>query len=175
MFDKNRVLAAAKRFMDGGADAAAFHQELTRILAEEMGCTRASLWIYADPLSRDRIECASLYDRTDAAWSSGATLSDTDFAPYFEAMRTDNLIVASDARAHPVTACFNEVYFDPLGIVSLLDVGINVGGEPWGLFCCENTTDILAWSESHVDYLRQVGSLIGYALRKAQTGAPVAA
>ncbi len=175
MFDKNRVLVAAKRFMDGAVDAATFHQELTRTLAEEMDCTRASLWVYPDPLARDRIECLSLYDRTDAAWSAGATLADSDFAPYFEAMRKDNLIVAGDARAHPVTACFNEVYFDPLGIVSLLDVGINVGGEPWGLFCCENTTDLLHWSEAHVEYLRQVGSLIGYALRKAQAGSAVVA
>jgi GAF domain-containing protein len=168
MFDKTLVMAIAKRLMDGSTQPADFYQEITRTLAEQMGSTRASLWIYPDPLMRDRIECLSLYDRTDAAWSQGAVLKEDDFGPYFEAMRRDNLIVASTARSDPTTACFTEPYFEPLGIYSLLDVGINMGGQPWGLFCCENTTDVLTWTPQHVEYLRQVGTLVGFALKKAQ-------
>lgn len=175
MFDKMRVMALAKRVMDGSCNAHSFHQELTRTLVEEMGCTRASLWVYPDPLLRDEIRCLSLYDRTDGTWGEGTVLKEADFGPYFEAMRRDNLIVASDACRHPVTSCFNEIYFDPLGIVSLLDVGINISGEPYGLFCCENTTEILPWSDAHVEFLRQVGTLLGFALRKTQAGAAVAA
>jgi GAF domain-containing protein len=175
MFDKTRVMAVAKRFMDGSVDAEQFYKDLTLVIAEEMGSTRASLWFYPDPVLRDSIECLSLYDRTDAAWSAGAVLKEDDFGPYFEAMRKDSLIVAGDARANPLTSCFNEIYFDPLGIVSLLDVGINVANEPFGLFCCENTTEILDWSPAHVEYLRQVGTLLGFALRKARSGAAVAA
>ena len=147
---------------------------MTAALVEETGATRASIWIYQDPLMRDRIEWLSLYDRTELNWSQGAVLSEEDFAPYFEAIRNDNLIVASDARNHPVTACFSEMYFGPLGIYSLLDVGISVAGEPFGLFCCENTTDILEWTPEHVEYLRQVGTLLGFALRKARINATVA-
>jgi GAF domain-containing protein len=168
MFDKMRVLALSKQFMDSQIDTESFYQALTRTLAEESGSTRASLWIYPDPLMRDSIECLSLYDRTDAAWSAGTVLNESDFGPYFEGMRQDNLIVASQARQHAVTACFNEVYFEPLGIYSLLDVGINVAGEPFGLFCCENTTDVLEWTPAHVEYLRQVGTLLGFAFRKAR-------
>ncbi|MEH0165204.1 GAF domain-containing protein [Roseateles microcysteis] len=167
MFDKPKVLAISKQLMDGGMASSAFYEQLTRTLAEEMGCTRASLWRYPDPELRMSIECLSLYDRTDAKWTNGAVLTEEDFGPYFEAMRRDNLIVAGDARANPITSCFNEIYFEPLGIYSLLDVGINIGGTPFGLFCCENTTDILDWTPEHVEYLRQVGTLLGYALRKA--------
>ncbi|MBL8325850.1 MAG: GAF domain-containing protein [Rubrivivax sp.] len=175
MFDKPRILALAKRYMDGQTDTEGFFKELTRTLVDETGATRASIWVYPDPMFRDSIQCLSLYDRTDATWSAGAVLSEEDFGPYFEAMRQDNLIVASDARAHPVTSCFNEVYFGPLGICSLLDMGIVVSGEPYGLFCCENTTDILQWTPQHVEYLRQVGTLLGFALRKARAGQAVAA
>ena len=168
MFDKPKVLAISKQLMDGSIQATAFYQQLTKTLAEEMNCTRASLWRYPDPELRMSIECLSLYDRTDANWSAGTVLKDEDFGPYFEAMRRDNLIVAGDARSNPVTTCFNEIYFEPLGIYSLLDVGINIGGSPYGLFCCENTTDILDWTPEHVEYLRQVGTLLGYALKKAQ-------
>jgi GAF domain-containing protein len=174
LFDKTRVLALSKRFMEGSIDAETFHQDLTRTLSEEMGCTRASLWTYPDPLLRDSIECAMLYDRTDQAWSSGTVLREDDFGPYFEAMRRDNLIVAGDAMQHATTRCFSEIYFAPLGIVSLLDVGIQIAGAPYGLFCCENTTDILDWTPEHVEYLRQVGTLLGFALRKAQAAAVAA-
>ena len=54
-------------------------------------------------------------------------------------------------------------------IYSLLDVGINIGGEPFGLFCCENTTDVLEWTPQHIEYLRQVGTLLGFALKKARS------
>jgi GAF domain-containing protein len=67
-----------------------------------------------------------------------------------------------------VTRCFNEIYFEPLGIYSLLDVGIQIGGESFGLFCLENTTDVLNWTPQHVDYLRAVGTLLGFALKKAR-------
>ena len=168
MFDKTRVMAISKSVMDGSLAPQQFYEALTRTLTEEMGCTRASLWIYPDPVIRDSIRCLKLYDRTDAAWSDGTVLEEPGLEAYFEAMRRDNLIDAGDARQHPTTACFNEVYFEPLGIYSLLDVGINISGQPWGLFCCENTTDVLHWTPQHVEYLRQVGTLLGFALKKAQ-------
>jgi len=167
MFDKTRVLALSKGVMDGTLQTEAFYQALTQALTEEMDCTRASLWIYPDLELRDSIQCLQLYDRTDQGWSAGTVLREDDFGPYFDAMRRNNLIVASDARSDATTSCFTEIYFEPLGIYSLLDVGINMGGQPWGLFCCENTTDVLNWTPQHVDYLRQVGTLLGFALKKA--------
>jgi GAF domain-containing protein len=168
MFDKSRVMAISKRVMDGSLAPQGFYEELTKTLAEEMGCARASVWIYPDAVLRDRIRCLKLYDSTDKAWSEGTELQEQGLEPYFEAMRKDNLIVAADARLNAITNCFTEVYFEPLGIYSLLDVGINIGGQPWGLFCCEHTTDVLQWTPQHVEYLRQVGTLLGFALKKAQ-------
>ncbi len=168
MLDKNRVLVLSKQVMDGSLTAEAFYQALTRTLVEEIGCTRASLWIYPNPLMRDSIECLSLYDRTDAQWGAGTVLKEEDFGPYFEAMRRDNMIVASDARNLAVTSCFNEIYFAPLGIYSLLDVGINISGEPFGLFCCENTTDVMQWTDEQMEYLRQTGTLLGFALKNVR-------
>ena len=168
MFDKTRVLIISKKVMDGSISADAFYSELTQTLAEEMGSTRASLWYYPDPVLQTSVICLSLYDATEKTWSQGAELKEDDFAPYFEAMRNNGLIVASDARNEDATRCFNDIYFEPLGIYSLLDVGINIAGTPFGLFCCENTTDILDWTPEHVEYLRQVGTLLGFALRKAR-------
>lgn len=67
------------------------------VIAQESGATRASLWFYADPVIRDRIECPSLYDLTDADWSVGASLKEDNFGPCFEALRMDALIGAGAA------------------------------------------------------------------------------
>ena len=37
MFDKTRVMTAAKRFMDGASSVDSFYKEITQILAEESG------------------------------------------------------------------------------------------------------------------------------------------
>lgn len=167
MLDKNRAMAVSKSFMDGSIDTTGFYSQLTQTLAEEMGCTRASLWIYPNPDLQDSIECLGLWDRTDGTFAAGTILREDDFGAYFEAMRKTGLIDAGDARNHPDTSCFNEIYFGPLNIYSLLDVGINVAGRPYGLFCCENTTDVMMWTPQQVEYLRAVGTLLGFALRKA--------
>ena len=101
-------------------------------------------------------------------------LSEDDFAPYFEAMRNDDLIVASHAHTHPATSCFKALYFDPLNIYSLLDVGVSVGGEPFGLFCCENVSFVKEWSEEDVRFLRKTGLLVGLALKRASARQAVA-
>jgi len=131
-----------------------------------VGCSRSSLWRYNSAL-QDQVTCLDLYDTADQQHAAGFGLSESDFGPYFAAMRNDNLIVASDARNHPATSCFNELYFEPNGIYSLLDVGIGVGGTPFGLFCCEQVTFIKEWTNDDVEFLRAVGTLCGMALRKA--------
>ncbi|WP_269530824.1 GAF domain-containing protein [Chitinimonas sp. BJYL2] len=149
----------------GKLDRPKFFQMLARAVVQEIGCSRASIWFYAGPL-QDQAVCESLYDAGDNQWASGIVLSEDDFAPYFEAMRSDKMIIASQARSHPATSCFNEGYFEPLNIYSLLDVGIEVGGSPIGLVCCEQTGGEKEWSQPDVQYLQQVGAMVGLALKK---------
>jgi GAF domain-containing protein len=162
---KKHVMALATGFMNGSMPAQAFYEALTEAIATGIGCSRASLWRYGSELL-DTAICLDLYDSGDGVHHSGAVLREDDFGDYFEAMRRDALIVASNARAHEATACFNELYFEPNGIYSLLDVGIQVGGAPWGLFCCEQVTFEKDWTPDHVDFLKSVGTLCGLALKK---------
>ncbi len=79
------------------------------------------------------------------------------------------------AHTHPATSCFRELYFEPLNIHSLLDVGISINGAPFGLFCCENVSFVKAWTEDDVKFLRETGVLIGLALKRAAAREAVAA
>lgn len=167
MYQTEKIVATAVGFAKNEIGRSAFYQRLTQLITEEMACTRASLWTYNSEL-KDSIECECLYDSTADEYQQGACLSDMDFRPYFDAMRENGLIVASHAREHPATSCFNELYFDPLAIVSLLDVEIVIEGEAYGLFCCEQTSLEKEWQPQDIEFLRKIGVLIGLSLRKAQ-------
>lgn len=163
--EKQRVIALASEFMKGGIGADAFYEGLTQAIAGIVNCSRASLWRYTSEL-RDSVVCLDLYDSVEKTHAKGAVLSEDDFGEYFAAMRRDSLIVASHARSHPATSCFNELYFEPNGIHSLLDVGINISGTPFGLFCCEQVTFVKEWTDADVEILRSVGTLCGLAFKK---------
>jgi GAF domain-containing protein len=167
MLDKQPIMGIAQSFMKGESDRNTFFRDLTRSIATQMACSRASVWKYADPLLQESAECLCLYDASQENWTAGARLSNSEFAPYFEAMRRDGVIVAADAARHPATACFNDSYFGPHNIVSLLDVGITISGEAFGLFCCENTAVIVDWTPEQINYLQQIGAVVGMALRRA--------
>lgn len=162
---KQKIMALAADLMKGAITADVFYRGLTETITSAIGCSRASLWKYSTAL-QDQVVCLDLYDAGEKQHHSGAILSEDDFGPYFDAMRRDNMIVASHARQHPATDCFNELYFEPNGIYSLLDVGINVAGSPYGLFCCEQVTFEKVWSDADVDVLRSVGTLCGMAFKK---------
>ena len=166
MADHKPIMALANSLMQGTLDREQFLHGVTQEITKQLNCSRASFWTYGDAL-RSRIDLMCLYDSGTNEFADGMQLSEDDFAPYFEAMRRDDLIIASEAHTHPATACFKSLYFEPLNIHSLLDVGINVAGEPFGLFCCENVTFVKQWTDADVQFLRQCGVLIGLALKRA--------
>lgn len=166
MADRKPIMSLANQLMTGQIDPTQFMHGLTLEITRQLGCTRASFWTYGDAL-RSRIRLICLYDSGTGEYGEGMELSEDDFAPYFEAMRSADLIVASQAHTHPATACFKEAYFEPLNIYSLLDVGVSVNGSPFGLFCCENVSFVKTWSDEDVKFLRETGVLIGLALKRA--------
>ena len=166
MADPKPIIALAKELALGNLDRTAFLQGMAREITQQLDCTRASYWRYEDVL-RSKIRLVTLYDAGTDEYVEGMVLSEDDFSPYFEAMRESDLIVAPDARSHPATECFTELYFEPLNIFSLLDVGITVGDEPLGLFCCENVSFVKQWSDDDVNFLRQTAALIGMVLKNA--------
>lgn len=168
---KNKVTDLANEAIRGNISPDVFYQGLTQTISALLGCSRTSLWRYTSA-NCESVVCLNLYETANSTHSHGQTLHERDFAPYFQAMHEESLIVASHARLHPATSCFNELYFAPNDIHSLLDVGINVLGEPYGLFCCEQVGGIREWSDDDVNVLRLVGTLCSMAFKKLGLTAP---
>lgn len=164
MRDQTSLLQLIKGYKDRHIDDRHFYPLLTELFTKELGCSRASLWLYADA-SLSEIKAIDLYDSHKASHSAGGVLTEAKFASYFQAIRRDGRIDASDARQHPATRCFNEAYFAPNDIYSLLDIGIRCNGHLVGVFCCEQVGDYQRWTDEQKAYLEQAGKLITFALK----------
>lgn len=164
MLDQTALLLLIKSYKDQQIAPDAFYRQLTETITKQLQCSRASLWLYSDSLLSE-IVAVDLYDSLKDEHLQGIVLHEDDFAPYFEAMRNDGGINAADAWRHPATACFNELYFEPHDILSLLDVGIRLNGQLVGVFCCEQVGEIMQWNEAQIAFLEQAGKLITFALK----------
>lgn len=166
MLDQSTLLLLVKAFKDQQLSEGQFYQQLTETITAVLGCSRASLWLYSDSLLNE-IVALDLYDVNSDKHYQGIALHEDDFSPYFEAMRDDGGIDAPRAMEHKATRCFNEAYFEPNDIYSLLDVGIRYNGQLVGVFCCENVGEVMVWTDEQKAYLDQAGKLITFALKPA--------
>jgi GAF domain-containing protein len=159
--------AALRSLKSGAISYASFLETVCKEITQHVGSTRASVWTFRQPL-RDAIICEALYDTRDGSVSSGTVLAEDDFPDYFRAITDDLRIVAPDAVTHPATKAFDDVYFLPLDIRSLLDFVVLVDQVPVAVLCCEHCTDIKPWSEADVDYLQKMSSVVGFGLKYAE-------
>lgn len=164
MLDQTALLLLIKSYKDQQISEDHFYRQLTETITIQLACTRASLWLYSDALLNEII-AIDLYDSNRLEHYQGIALHEDDFAPYFAAMRDDGGIDAPVAAEHPATHCFNELYFEPNDIYSLLDVGIRYQGQLVGVFCCEQVGEVMYWNDAQKAYLDQAGKLITFALK----------
>jgi GAF domain-containing protein len=143
-----------------------FYEAVCRDIVEHVGATRASVWSFNT--LKDAITSECLVDSRDGSVSRGVTLKEEDFGAYFHAIRTDLRIVAPDALTHPATSCFDEIYFTPLDIRSLLDYVVLVRDEPAMVLCCEHCGEQKPWSDADVEYLHQMAAVLAMAQKAAQ-------
>lgn len=158
---------AFAEFRAGTKTAQDMYRTMCRDIVENVGSTRASIWTLS-PL-QDRIVCLSLLDARTGAYSSGSVLSEEDFPEYFHALRKDGVLVAPDACEHPATRCFDEVYFVPNEIRSLLDIVVRDGATPVAVQCCEHCGAIKQWTDSDREYLEGMSSMLSFMVRIIRT------
>jgi hypothetical protein len=125
---------------------------------------RASVWFLN--ATRDRIECADLYDASVGSHSAGLELLEKDFGAYFEALRTERTVAAHDAHKDPRTSCFSEPYLTPLRIQSMLDVPIWLSGTMVGVICCEQVGVARTWNEDEETFAYLLSNIVALALER---------
>lgn len=134
----------------------------TEITAQTLGIDRVSVWLLDE--NATSIVCYDLYSLKEETHIKGSRLERDSFPAYFKALEKGTLIAADDARNHPATSCFTEVYLKPLHIFSMLDVPIIQGGKVVGAVCHESLDAIKEWQPEEQDFALAMGNTVALAL-----------
>ena len=118
------------------------------------GADRVSLWAFDNDFNE--MHALMCLDTKQKEFTHGQVLFRKDCHPYFKGILNSEIIRAPDARNHRLTSCFNEIYFKPLNIYSLLDYILHQDFEPVGVICCESVDAISQWTDQDEEVLRKI-------------------
>jgi PAS domain S-box-containing protein len=141
------------------------------VTARTLSADRVSMWRFER--GRDWIVCANLYERVLDRHGSGLTLSRAGAPRYFEALDSERVIDASDARGDARTREFVDTYLVPSGIHSMLDVPLRQNGLTVGVFCAEHTTPRV-WTLDEQHFAIAIAHLMVAAIADEERRAAVA-
>lgn len=160
---QNQVLVKLSRnkaLYRGNLNAAL--KEITEVAAQTLDIERASVWLYNQ--SGEAIQCLDLFERSISQHSQGMELSEIDYPDYFEALEADWTIAAHDAHHDPRTREFTDSYLVPLGIQSMLDVPIRLGGHTVGVLCLEHVGSLRHWTLEEQKFAGSLADLASLAV-----------
>ncbi len=138
----------------------------TEVAAATLGVARASVWLREQ--DGRAIRCIDLYDAARGEHSSGTVLLFEAAPRYFEALSEMDVIAAHDARTDSRTSELREGYLDRLGVSSMLDAPIRVGGRIVGVLCNEHTGPARQFGPDEESFAVAVANLIALHLAEVQ-------
>ena len=143
--EQQRALALLnqKQWLAGHENIALSLNLATETAAITLNIKRVSVWLYEN--NKTSIKCIDLFLQDKDSHESGLALSKSDYPKYFDALSKERIIAANDAHTNEHTAEFSEGYLKPLGISSMLDAPIKLGGKSVGVLCCEHIGDNRTW------------------------------
>ncbi len=161
LYDQRLVqLAQRKPLHHGNLDLAL--QDISRTAAETLEVERTSIWLYAP--DKQKVRCATLYQSTPQAFSSGLELAAADYPDYFQALQEQRTIAAHRADLDPRTHEFAGEYLKTLGITSMLDAPIWVEGEMVGVICHEHVGPPRRWTMAEQQFAAAISDLVSLAI-----------
>lgn len=119
-----------------------------------------SLWRFEE--NNNQIRSLINYDAESKSFSQDIILTRELYPTYFDSIIENDVINAPIAREHSATKCFNESYFEPANIYSLLDFILHKDHRPSGVICCERRGDTTVWTGEDIENIRMVATLISY-------------
>jgi PAS domain S-box-containing protein len=135
---------------------------VTETAARTLEVERVSVWLF-DP-QKTKIRCIDLFQRTPARHTAGLELEAAHYPAYFKSLEQDNTIAANDVHADPRTREFSQAYLTPLGITSMLDAPIRVGGRTVGVLCNEHVGPQRQWTVDEQSFADSITNLVAVAL-----------
>ncbi|MGB1201568.1 MAG: response regulator [Cognaticolwellia aestuarii] len=117
---------------------------------------RVSLWLFNKDYKA--INCLICLDENNQIICD-TSLTANDFPEYFNYILRNQVLDASDARNNEITKQFNQSYFEPFDIYSLLDYIYLIDNKPLGVICCESVGSQVIWSQEDKECLVKIADI----------------
>lgn len=131
---------------------------ITRSASKILNPDRCSVWLFSN--DKSSIVTDSVYTAKNDNYLDGMELKEIDFPSYFNGLFTQEIIFAPDATQNTYTSCFTDVYLNPLGIRSMLDIPIINSGEVIGVLCNEYFNSVEVIPNNTVNFARSIADII---------------
>jgi len=135
---------------------------ILEVAAATLQVERVGMWRFDE--GRGAIDCVGLFRRATARHESGARLLRAQFPAYFEAIESERVIAAHDARSDPRTRGFTGSYLDPENIGAMLDVPLRQGAVVSGVLCVEHIGGARSWTIDEQNFAVSTANLIAVAI-----------
>ena len=139
---------------------------ITEAAARALGIERAGIWLFNE--DRLKIRCLNLYEQSLDFHSEGVELTAGNYPAYFRTLEEEFTIAAHYARTDPRTREFTDDYLGPLGITSMLDVAIRLGGKLVGMVCHEHVGPPRRWMLEEQNFASAIAELAGLAIEESE-------
>ena len=119
--NKNRqAISSSKKadIQEGKWDGAL--EKLTTSIGKQLVVSRSSVWSYSP--DRKKLKCEKLFDNVAKKFGKEGDSFGKNYPGYFEAITSEEIIMAKDAHAHTATRELAESYLTQRGIHSMLTV-----------------------------------------------------
>jgi signal transduction histidine kinase len=146
----------------GNLDAAA--RLITESCAQLLGTERVGVWLFDDAIGE--LRCIDQFNLSSGSHSSGGILSEHEFRPEFQALRSSLYVDASFPLTDPRTAGYVDQYVNLNGITSMLDAVIRFGGVNLGTLCFEHVDKPCVWRQEEIDFACLVGSQLSVLMER---------
>ncbi len=109
-----------------------------------------------------------MFDRALNQHFEAMELAAADYPVYFQALREERAIAAFDAQKDFRSREFAEAYLIPLGITSMLDTPIQIGGETAGVLCLEHIGMPRYWTIEEQSFAVSLTDSVTFAVEARQ-------
>ncbi|MEG4004940.1 adenylate/guanylate cyclase domain-containing protein [Microcoleus sp. Pol11C1] len=159
---KSALIDLAKNKALNQGDFTKALQQITQTASRTLEVVRSSVWLY--DRTKSKMECLDVFDRTLNQHSHGLKLTAADYPVYFQTLREERAIAAFDAQNDFRTKEFAESYLIPLGITSMLDTPIQIGGETAGVLCLEHVGMPRFWTIEEQSFAVSLADSVTFAM-----------
>jgi two-component system, cell cycle sensor histidine kinase and response regulator CckA len=158
-------LALTKLRIEDGIALETVFRRVTETAADVLNVERVGVWLLVD--ERQALRCVDLFERSKATHSVGITVQVCAFPEYFAALERRKTVPAEVALTDPRTSELADAYLTPLGITSMLDAPIFVGGEVVGVVCHEHIGAPREWTTEQRDFAGSMADVLALKIQAA--------